>query len=129
MQFINGKQEKGESVEPVVACRLIDPEFVQRKEQITRELFSHAEQVEEPPDGYRFLFSTDGPWASRSLEFIDAERQCCPFFTFALIFDPLDGPLWLQLRGSAEIKEFVRLELAEALPVGIRKPFQGSSRE
>ena len=36
-----------------------------------------------------------------------AQRACCPFFTFALVFEPQQGPLWLHLRGPAGTKEFV----------------------
>jgi predicted ester cyclase len=53
---------------------------------------------------------------AKVLEFVAAEKQCCPFFTFELAFEPDDGPLWLRLRGSAEIKAFVRSELDGIVP-------------
>ncbi len=46
--------------------------------------------------------------AGKLLDFIAAERRCRPLFTFELAFEPNDGPLRMRLRGSAEIKEFIR---------------------
>jgi hypothetical protein len=94
-----------------VACALLGREFEERKEAITRELFAHAEQIEELPDGYAYRFPSDDPWPEKVLDFIVAERQCCPFFTFEVIVEPNDGPLWLRLRGSEEIKAFIGAEL------------------
>ena len=98
--------------EAVIACSLRGPEFAARKEAITRDLFAHAEQVDELPDGYAYQFPADDPWPAKVLEFVQAERQCCPFFTFEIVFEPNGGSLWLRLRGSVEIKAFIGTELA-----------------
>jgi hypothetical protein len=50
------------------------------------------------------------------LAFIAVEKECCPFFTFELALEPNDGPVWLRLRGSAEIKAFVMAELDGIAP-------------
>ncbi|MGI8644621.1 MAG: hypothetical protein ACR2LS_10985 [Thermomicrobiales bacterium] len=99
-----------------VACNLLGREFAERKEAISRELFAHAEFVQELPDGYAFRFAGADPWAAKMLEFINSERQCCPFFTFEISFEPNDGPVWLRLRGSDAVKEFVLLELDGIVP-------------
>lgn len=104
-----------------IGCRLLGKDFVARKEKIARDLFRHAEHVDELSDGYRFQFPNDIIWATRALEFIAAERQCCPFFTFDLVFEPNDGPIWLHLRGSEEIKSFVKLELESILPTKLSR--------
>ena len=39
--------------------------------------------------------------------FVAAERRCCPFLTFEIAFEPHGGPVWLRLRGSPRIKQFV----------------------
>jgi hypothetical protein len=93
-----------------IACALLGREFEERKEAITRDLFAHTEQIDELPDGYRLPPEDPGP--PKILEFITTERQCCPFFTFELTFESNGGPLWLRLRGSEEIKAFIRAELA-----------------
>lgn len=48
---------------------------------------------------------------AKVLASIAAERQCCPLFTFEIVFEPNDGPLWLRLRGSAEVKSFIAAQL------------------
>ena len=102
--------------ETCIACNLLGRDFAQRKDAITRDLFAYAEQVEELPDGYGFRFPSADPWAAKALEFVVAEKLCCPFFAFELAFEPNDGPLWLRLRGSAEIKAFVQSELDGIVP-------------
>ncbi len=97
--------------QPVVACRFVGHEFLQRKEDITRELFRHAEEIIELDDGFGFRFPGFKPWAGKILDFIAEERECCPFFMFELTVEPNDGPVWLRLRGSDEVKVFVMAEL------------------
>jgi hypothetical protein len=96
-----------------IACNLLGREFAERKEAITRDLFAHAERIEELPDGFAYQFPVADPWPAKVLEFVATERQCCPFFTFEIVFEPNDGPLWLRLRGSAEIKTFIAAELGQ----------------
>ena len=100
------------------ACTLVGREFAERKEAISRDLFAYADQVEELPDGFGYRFPAAEPWAAKALEFIAVERRCCPFFTFELVFEPDDGPIWLHLRGSEAIKAFVRSELDGIAPSG-----------
>jgi hypothetical protein len=97
-----------------IACKLLGAEFHERRQAITRDLFAHAGHVEELTDGFAYQFSSTDPWPAKVLEFVAVERQCCPFFTFEIVFEPNDGPLWLRLRGSAEIKRFIKTELAPA---------------
>jgi len=104
--------------EPCLACNLIGSEFAERKEAISRDLFAHADRVEELPDGFGFRFPAAEPWAAKALDFIAEEKRCCPFFTFELVFEPNDGPLWLRLRGSGAIKDFIRSELAGIAHIG-----------
>ncbi|HEY7348514.1 MAG TPA: hypothetical protein VH599_09395 [Ktedonobacterales bacterium] len=87
-----------------IACNLTGDEHVKRGEEV-RALFHEVEQVRELDDGYAFRFPGGDTWASRLLEFTLTERRCCPFFTFELVFEPNEGPIWVHLRGSAAIKE------------------------
>jgi hypothetical protein len=89
-----------------IACTLTGAEHAQRQ-QAVRDLFRNVDTVQELPDGYAFRFPSDDYAFTSLAEFIAVERRCCPFFTFALIAEPDGGPLWLHLRGSAEIKAFV----------------------
>ena len=101
---------------PSIGCNLGGRELAERKEAISRDLFVHAEGVEELPDGVAYRFPAGDPWPATALEFIAAERRCCRFFTFELVFEPNGGPLWLRLRGSEEIKAFVLAELDGIAP-------------
>jgi len=97
-----------------IACRLLGPEFAARKEKITRELFAHAEEAIERVDGYAYRFPGEAPWPATVLDFIEAERECCPFLHFEVAFEPNHGPLWLTLRGPGEVKSFIANELGLA---------------
>jgi len=90
-----------------IACNLSDAQRAARGEEITQNLFKHVQQVKELADGYAYRFPRGEEWVSRLMEFILAERDCCPFFTFELVFEPNLGPLWLHLRGGQGVKEFI----------------------
>ena len=92
--------------ETPIACNLSDTARAERGDEVSS-LFQEAEHVLELHDGYAFRFPASDASAAKLLEFTLAERRCCPFFTFEFAFEPNEGPLWLRLRGSAEIKAFV----------------------
>ncbi len=89
-----------------IACILTGSEQAQRGGEVA-DLFKEVEQVSELDDGYAFRFAGNNSAATRLLDFTLVERSCCPFFTFELVFEPQQGPIWLQLRGGAGVKEFV----------------------
>lgn len=89
-----------------LACSLTTSEQAARGEEVA-DLFKHIQQTEELADGYALKFPGNEAWASRLTQFIAFERECCPFFTFALIFEPQQGPIWLHLRGPEGVKEFI----------------------
>jgi len=92
---------------PVIACSLINSELAKRQETIRHDLFRHAERVQELEDGFAWRFPSADPWAATAFAFIDTERQCCPFFTFEVVIEPNNGPLWLRLRGSDDVKAYI----------------------
>ena len=63
------------------------------------------------PDGYAFRFAASQPNLLLVSEFVSRERACCPFFTFELVAERNEGPLWLSLRGREGVKEFILAEL------------------
>jgi hypothetical protein len=97
-----------------IACELSGAELAERGEEVG-DLFKEVEQVRELADGYAFRFCGSAAMASRLLEFTLAERSCCPFFTFELVFDPNEGPIWVRLRGSEGVKEFVASNMGEVI--------------
>ena len=86
-----------------IACTLSEGALDERKQDIATRIFAKAIGRNELEDGYEFQFSADFPVQTLS-DFIQAERQCCRFFTFELIVAP--QATVLRLRGSAEAKNF-----------------------
>jgi hypothetical protein len=90
-----------------LACLLTGDELKARGEVVQPLMDSH-QKLQELEDGYAFQFPGEPAWIQRVVSFIVEERQCCPFFTFELQFEPNLGPIWLRLRGNAEIKALLR---------------------
>jgi hypothetical protein len=89
-----------------IVCTLTGEERSERG-GVAHDLFAQAEQVRELPDGYAFRFPGTEDWAARLLDYVAFERRCCRFFTFALEFEPDQGPIWLYLRGPEGVKELI----------------------
>jgi hypothetical protein len=97
-----------QEAQPVVlACSLTGEDLAARGE-VVRPLMASYQKLQELEDGYAFQFPGESAWIQRVVSFIAEERQCCSFFTFELQYEPNLGPIWLRLRGSAEIKALLR---------------------
>ena len=96
---------------PVIACALSPAEQELRSDQLSR-LVGEALTTVERDDGFALVFASDEQTASRLFDFLIAERRCCPFFRFELVFEPDQGPVRLHLLGSEEVKSFARSFLA-----------------
>ena len=90
-----------------IACTLTAEEQSAWQDGMGRTIFEGYDERRELPDGYALRFPGDDAWANALMEFIIHERECCPFFTFGLVFEPNHGAIWLHLTGSEEIKMFV----------------------
>jgi hypothetical protein len=91
----------------VIGCLLSERDYAIRSEELAGGLLAAVEDVVELPDGYAYRFAgADSPLESL-LEFIAAERRCCPFLSFEIAFEPYGGPLWLRMRGSPRVKAFI----------------------
>jgi hypothetical protein len=90
-----------------IACALSDPAKSRRLAAIEAEIFAAALETRELADGYAFRFPADGDWLVRLASFVVDERQCCPFFTFEIVCEPGEGPIWLRLRGRDGVKAFI----------------------
>lgn len=90
-----------------LACLLTGKDRAARGEAV-QSLMASRLQVRELEDGYAFQFPGEPEWIQRAVTFIAEERVCCPFFTFELHYEPELGPIWVHLRGSAEIKALLR---------------------
>ena len=64
-------------------------------------------ETQERENGYAYRFPAEDSWLEELVTLIRLERQCCPFLTFRLTAEPEDGPLWLEVTGPPEAKEFL----------------------
>lgn len=71
-------------------------------------------EIEELPDGYAFKFA--GKDYEALAQYIALERLCCGFFTFDLKISANQGPIWLHIHGSEQIKAFLSAELQTQKP-------------
>lgn len=95
-----------------VACQLTGQEYVRRKEEVAT-LFAEAEAIEELADGRAYRFAGDADTIARLAAFIAFERNCCPFFTFTLLCEPEQGPLWLRIEGPKGAKAVIAPEVGQ----------------
>lgn len=100
-----------------LACGLDTDALAARSAALREELFRHALERQELPDGVRFRFPGSDAFRDKLLAFVVAERTCCAFFRIELAFEPGLGPIWLTLRGPAGVKAFVQQRFEDQAPV------------
>lgn len=108
-----GTEAKRSVRELPVACGLGGREQRERREELSRELFSGCLKTDELDDGFEFVFPGEAGWAEKLVRFVASERECCPFFSFEMIFEPEQGPISLRVRGPEGAKEFIREEFVD----------------
>jgi hypothetical protein len=96
-----------------VACSLPDAELREREATLFVQFMSGVIAIEELPDGYVFRLPGDEKWIAVATALIVAERECCPFLTFALAFPPNMGPVDVRVTGPAGTKDFLRTVLSK----------------
>lgn len=80
--------------------------------QVINRLFGgHTIEREAVPDGYRFRF--DPGVFELVARFVENERKCCPFLTFAIELAATGGPIWLRLTGPEGTRDFLDAELLQ----------------
>ena len=89
-----------------IACNLVGGEQDRRREAVGG-LLNSSRLVAELEDGYQFAFPGEAGWAMRLVECVEAERSCCPFFRFELVFEPGGGEILLRVSGPEGTKEFM----------------------
>lgn len=94
-----------------IACKLTSPELQARKAGAVAELKKKILETVETEHGYAFRFAGSDETLGQLMVFIQAERQCCGFFTFKLGIQDPDSPIWLEISGKSGVKEFVKDEL------------------
>jgi hypothetical protein len=96
--------------EPVFACNLyaIPREQRAKHEENTKRVFQSIQEVRELPTGYAMRLPSEGGMLQDIAAFIGNERLCCPFFHFELDIEPEQGPIWLRITGTSDVKPFLQ---------------------
>ncbi|MBE2220642.1 MAG: hypothetical protein IAF02_03830 [Anaerolineae bacterium] len=71
-------------------------------------MFQAVQRLRELSDGYALQFPNEPGMFMTLANFVEHERQCCPFYNFTLEVEANGGPLWLHLTGRADVKEFIQ---------------------
>jgi hypothetical protein len=95
------------------ACNLngIPVDKRDRYAELIGAVLGSIEEKRELPDGFAFRLRSDRITGNQLVDWINLEKQCCPFFGFQIIWEPDNGPLWLHLAGRPGVKEFILNEL------------------
>lgn len=90
-----------------IACSLTDSELQERRRDVLHKVRSAVVDVRELDNGYAYCFHSDSECLIELAQLVSLERQCCPFFHFAIIVEPGNGPIWLEMIGPDGTKEFL----------------------
>jgi hypothetical protein len=90
-----------------IACTLSEQELRFRQESLIRELTTLAQEITALDAGYKLRFAPDGGLLPRLAEFVEQERQCCPFLQFTMTVEPATGPIHLTITGPEGINAFL----------------------
>lgn len=71
-------------------------------------IFASVQEVQELPTGYALRLPNETGLLQTIIAFISYERLCCPFFQFGLEIEPQQGPIWLRLTGTEDVKLFLQ---------------------
>ena len=72
------------------------------------EMFKAVQKAQELPNGYAFQFPNEPGMFMALANFVEHERQCCPFYHFALEAERNNGRFWLRMTGGEGVKEFMQ---------------------
>jgi hypothetical protein len=91
-------------------------EQIRYRQKLALDVFTKYQEVKELADGYAFRYPGSEAWAAKLKEYTTLRRTGGSFLTAELVFEPNQGPIWLQIRGSADAKEFIKEALSEGKP-------------
>jgi hypothetical protein len=94
-----------------VACTLSQPDLARRRAGLFADLARRRQEARWLSEGVALRYSSEQGTLALLGEFIQLERQCCPFLRFQLTVEPGGGPIWLELTGPAGTREFLAHEM------------------
>lgn len=99
----------------VPSCDLSASEMSERRSFLQSTIVKSITRIEEMENGYDLIFEGQPKqFSAELLDFINFERGCCSSFSFALIFEPHEKAVHLQMYGSKQIKEELAKGFIEA---------------
>lgn len=96
-----------------VACTLSQPDLARRRAGLFAELARRRQEARWLSEGVALRYSSEQGTLALLGEFIQLERQCCPFLRFQLTVEPGGDPIWLELTGPAGTSEFLAHEIGD----------------
>jgi hypothetical protein len=94
---------------PELTCNIagIAPQQRARYDWLVAAFRRAIEEGRELTDGYMFQLDTTQISTRQLVEWVELERQCCPFFGFEIRWDGKSGLVWLHMTGPEGIQEFI----------------------
>jgi hypothetical protein len=89
-----------------VYCTLLEADPRERVAELESTIGRKIVEVRELDDGYALRFPPEAGIVQELGRLIDFERICCAFLNFSLRVKAAGGPIWLELTGSDEAKNF-----------------------
>ena len=97
-------------------CTLSEPELRKRKGDLQKGIFSQILQTEELEKGYSLHFPDEKGFALKLVDYVLAERACCPFFQFNLQLGAYQSGIQLDISGPEGVKEMMGTLFDEIQP-------------
>jgi hypothetical protein len=96
-----------------VACTLSEPELAKRRAGLFADLARRRQEARWLSEGITLRYNSEQGTLALLGEFIELERQCCPFLRFQLTIEPGGGPIWLELTGPPGTRDFLAHEIGD----------------
>src|SRR5689334_14744362 len=90
-----------------IVCTLSQADFQDRRQTIIETFRSMQVEVSELSDGYSFSFTASSEALQRVAQLVDLERQCCSFLRYAIVVEPAQSVIRLEVTGPAEARKLI----------------------
>ena len=91
-----------------IQCSLLDEDLLKRQEDLKVRIFSKVTNRIEKKNGIVYYFDFEKVMLADVLEFVQKEKECCPFFKFDISILPFKQGLAIQIGGSEVALELLR---------------------
>lgn len=114
----NRTMENQESVDTTLSsgalvCLLTGADLIERKSALQKEVFSYIRSADEMDSGYVFHFEDNDELLLKLMDYILAEKKCCPFFRQEVIIKPNEGGISWTVSGPDGAKQMLEMLLKD----------------